>query len=268
MKIPFRFIALVLVSVRLVSAIPENVSGFIYRETTTFGRDSFSRAYELGPDGRFTGLYSYFRTGSSITSPASTLDHTGTFTYRRTDANTAVLIFSDDKGAPPLTRTLSFSSDANGTSVASATIEALGGTFSLVSIRPSAPLLNSSNRSFIRAGGTAYSGFVLSSQSVVLLRAVGPSLSAFGVQGALRDPKLSVVSAEFNSVAAMIDNVASEAAQAVRRVGSVVGAFPLPENSKDSAMILPLRAGAYIAQVSSVDPADSGEVLIEIYLLP
>ena len=47
-----------------------------------------------------------------------------------------------------------------------------------------------------------------------------------------------------------------------------VAAFPLTEGSKDSALVLSLPAGAYIADVSSLDPTESGEVLIEVYVLP
>jgi hypothetical protein len=48
----------------------------------------------------------------------------------------------------------------------------------------------------------------------------------------------------------------------------MTGAFALPELSKDSATIVALNAGAYIAEVTSTDFADSGEVLVEVYMLP
>jgi hypothetical protein len=36
----------------------------------------------------------------------------------------------------------------------------------------------------------------------------------------------------------------------------------------DCVVFLSLAAGAYIAEVSSPDPTDSGEAMIEIYSLP
>lgn len=266
MKMRFVLAALALVTVRLVGAIPENVTGFIYRESRTFGRDSSSQTYILEANGRFSGLYQYFRTGGNFGAPTS-LDQTGTYTYKLTDARTAILVFASDTNSAPVTRTLRFDSDTTGLAVASVTTEVLG-SFNLVPIRPSAPLLNCSNRSFVRAGGTAYSGFVLNSFGAVLVRAVGPGLTAFGVRGALRDPKLAVVTAERGGVIAEADDRRPESVEAVRRVGAMLGAFPLAENSKDSAMILQLLPGAYIAQASSVDPTDEGEVLVEVYLLP
>jgi hypothetical protein len=268
MKISPLLVALVLIASRLLGAAPDSVGDFVYSETTRVGRDSFSRAYVLGTDGRFTGLYQHIRTGSSIVATASTLDHNGTYSYRRIDGSTAELVFSDDTNTPPVTRTLRFESDTGGSAIASRTNQVLGGSFSLASMRVNAPLLNSSNRSFVRAGGTAYSGFVLSSFSVVLIRAVGPGLTAFGVRGALRDPQLAIVAAGFNGVVATVDDRTPQSALAIRRVGAMLGAFPLVENSKDSAIIMQLRPGAYIAQASSVEPAEEGEVLIEVYLLP
>ena len=47
-----------------------------------------------------------------------------------------------------------------------------------------------------------------------------------------------------------------------------VGAFPLPEGSKDAAVIIRLQPGSYVAQASAVDPTESGQVLIEVYILP
>ena len=49
---------------------------------------------------------------------------------------------------------------------------------------------------------------------------------------------------------------------------AAVGAFPLSAGSKDAVVILSLPAGAYVAQVTSPDAADSGQALIEVYILP
>ena len=122
----------------------------------------------------------------------------------------------------------------------------------------------------MRAGGSAFTGFVIAEggSGRVLVRAIGPTLSTFGVVGALRNPTLAIVNASTNGVSGANDDWSGESAQAISRTAAIVGAFPLPENSKDSAAILTLAPGAYIAQVSSSDPSDAGEALIEVYLLP
>jgi hypothetical protein len=69
---------------------------------------------------------------------------------------------------------------------------------------------------------------------------------------------------------AWTDNVGTsvDGSVAIRRTSAMTGAFALPELSKDSATIVALNAGAYIAEVTSTDFADSGEVLVEVYMLP
>jgi hypothetical protein len=55
------------------------------------------------------------------------------------------------------------------------------------------------------------------------------------------------------------DANSAEIATAARQVG----AFPLLGSSKDSAMIVTLKSGAYTAQVTGTGP--SGEALVEVY---
>jgi hypothetical protein len=100
------------------------------------------------------------------------------------------------------------------------------------------------------------------------VRAVGPGLAAFGVTGALRDPKLSIPN--LRPPLNRVDNwAAGGAALALRRVEALVGAFPLEADSADAAIILPeLAPGAYTIHTESAQPGEAGEVLIEVYLLP
>ena len=60
---------------------------------------------------------------------------------------------------------------------------------------PAAPLMNLSTRVTLAAGGSITVGFVVGGESSrrVLVRAIGPGLAAFGVNGALTDPKFAVV---------------------------------------------------------------------------
>lgn len=131
-------------------------------------------------------------------------------------------------------------------------------------------LTNLSTRSQIRPEeGALVVGFVLTGETTsrILIRGVGPSLSAYGVEGVMADPQIQVVQ-DTVILAQNNDWMSSEAeAQRLRAAGSEVGAFALEENSTDSALLLSLAPGIYTTTVSSVDSNGSGVVLAEIYLL-
>jgi hypothetical protein len=95
----------------------------------------------------------------------------------------------------------------------------------------------------------------------VLIRAVGPTLGAFGVADVLADPKLELFRGE--TLVRSSDNWNGTLAPAF----ASVGAFALTPNSRDAALALALAPGSYTAQVSGVG-ATTGFVLVEIYELP
>lgn len=97
----------------------------------------------------------------------------------------------------------------------------------------------------------------------MLIRAAGPTLSAFGVGGTLADPKLEVYSGQ--TVISSNDNWDATATPVATQSG--VGAFQLTANSRDAALIVSLQPGAYTAQVSGVG-GTTGVALIEVYELP
>jgi len=106
-------------------------------------------------------------------------------------------------------------------------------------------------------------GFTLtgSGNRNLLIRAVGPKLSDFGVTGVLTDPKLEIYSG--STKVTENDNWASTLATTF----SSVGAFGLTTGSKDSAITVSLPAGGYTVQVSGAD-GGVGEAIVEIYELP
>jgi len=95
----------------------------------------------------------------------------------------------------------------------------------------------------------------------VLIRAVGPTLGAFGVAGAMADPKLEVYAG--SSRIAENDNWAAGLSSAF----TAVGAFALPAGSRDAALELTLEPGGYTVHVKPA-AGGAGEALIEIYELP
>ena len=106
-------------------------------------------------------------------------------------------------------------------------------------------------------------GFTLSGEGSrnLLIRAVGPTLGAFGVAGTLSDPKVQVYSG--SAIVAENDNWSSSLAPTF----SSVGAFGLTTGSKDAALTVALPQGNYTVQVSGAD-GGVGEALVEIYELP
>ena len=123
-----------------------------------------------------------------------------------------------------------------------------------------ASLVNLSVRSYLPAAtSTLTAGFVIQSNSGkrVLVRAIGPALSEFGVTNALADPRLEIYDATQTKVAEN-DSWPSGMSAAFAQLG----AFALPEGSKDAALTVTLPAGAGTAQVSG---NGAGVALVEAY---
>jgi hypothetical protein len=113
-------------------------------------------------------------------------------------------------------------------------------------------------------------GFVVTGTGpkTVLLRAVGPGLTPFGVGGVLADPQLRLFNAA-GTATDTNDDWASSAALAAAHGAAFTqtGAFGLPAASKDAALLVTLQPGAYTAQVSGV-AGTTGVALVEVYEVP
>ncbi len=136
-----------------------------------------------------------------------------------------------------------------------------------------ARLTNLSARNFAGTGDAALiAGFVVSGNvpKRLLIRGVGPRLAAFGVAGALVDPKVELFLSEGgrSTLFAANDNWSETGTGPARAAFAAVGAFDLADNaSKDAALVVTVPAGAFTAQVSGVG-SGTGEALVEIYELP
>jgi len=97
----------------------------------------------------------------------------------------------------------------------------------------------------------------------VLLRAVGPTLSQFGVPGFLPDPQLQV----YQGSAVVAANGGWADDSQVQAAEAAVQAFNLPLGSVDAALVLTLNPGNYSVVVSSLSQG-SGVALLEAYELP
>jgi hypothetical protein len=111
-------------------------------------------------------------------------------------------------------------------------------------------------------------GFVVSGagQRTVLIRAIGPGLAAFGVTGALAQPTLTLIKGGQTVAINTHWTTATETAP-IRIAAERVGAFPLTESVRDSALLASLESGAYTIQLSGMN-GTTGVALLEIYEVP
>jgi hypothetical protein len=125
-------------------------------------------------------------------------------------------------------------------------------------------LVNVSVLKHLGAGLTA--GFVVggTGSTTVLIRAVGPTLAAdFNIAGAVADPQLSLLSGQTEITSNDNWGGTAELSAAFKSVG----AFALPADSRDAALLATLQPGAYTVQVSGVANT-SGTAIIEVYEVP
>ncbi len=126
-----------------------------------------------------------------------------------------------------------------------------------------ARLVNLSARTVVAPSDFFTAGFVIvgNTPKKVLLRAVGPSLSLFGVPGVLAAPQLTLFDAAGRSLGR---NAGWAGDAALASTFAQAGAFALLAGSADAALVMTLGQGSYSAQVTG----GGGAVLVEIYEVP
>ena len=128
-------------------------------------------------------------------------------------------------------------------------------------------LMNISTRSTVGLGGniliTGVSIAKGQGARKLLVRAVGPTLSAFGVSGALADPSVAIVDSSGRQLYSN-DNWQTNNINEIIDASVGAGAFALAQNSKDSAMLVNLVPGNYTILVNGVANT-TGIALVELY---
>lgn len=141
-------------------------------------------------------------------------------------------------------------------------------------------LINLSARAPAGTGSdTLIAGFVITGSNTknVLIRAVGPTLATQNVTGVIADPQLTLYGVSTDPRAAyrlyndsrrpIISNDNWGGNPAIQAASAAVGAFALPADSKDAAVLVTLPPGVYTAQVSPAT-GQPGIALIEVYEVP
>ena len=125
-----------------------------------------------------------------------------------------------------------------------------------------AKLVNISSRGLVQTGeNVMIGGFITGGggPTRVMVRAIGPSLGAAGVQGALQDPTLDLVNAN-GVVVRSNDNWKDTQRQAIEASGIK------PSDERESALIEVLSAGSYTAIIRGSGNT-TGVGLVEVYQL-
>jgi uncharacterized protein (DUF1800 family) len=143
------------------------------------------------------------------------------------------------------------------------------GMIEIYDLSGASQLLNLSTRGRIESNRSlVISGFVVAPGAEnrrLLVRAVGPTLSNFGVDNPLSDPAIAVVRAGDAVQIASNDDWGTFAnSENLEAIFSTVGAFALDPGSKDAVALIELAPGAYTMQVSGVGDA-AGISLVEVY---
>ncbi len=134
---------------------------------------------------------------------------------------------------------------------------------------PTTPrLINISARAAMANDNPLIAGFVVggSTAKTLLIRAIGPELLQYGVNGAMVDPLLEIIRSGSSTPSYSNDNWGG--ATLITSTGNSVGAFALTNAaSKDAVLLVTLDPGVYSAKVTGVNNG-SGITLVEVYEIP
>lgn len=126
---------------------------------------------------------------------------------------------------------------------------------------PDSKLANISTRGLVGVGDEVLiGGFIAGPDTQVVVRAIGPSLGAFGVDGALQDPTLELHDGD-GAIVASNDNWKDSDETAIEATGLA------PADDRESAILRTLATGSYTAIVRGTNET-VGVGLVEVYNLP
>jgi hypothetical protein len=214
----------------------------------------------------------------TITSPISAGANVGsTFTYTITSTGSPPTSYSAT-GLPPgltiNTQTGVITGEPTTFGSYVATITATNSTGSNSSVLTigvtSSVIVNFSARAFSGTGSdTLIVGFSVTGDGKnLLVRGIGPSLAYFGITNFLPAPILTMYNADGTVEATdsgwEVNSSGQNDGALIAATGALVGAFPLPANSLDSALLLTVDNGTHTTGLLTTNGA-SGVGLIEIY---
>lgn len=138
-----------------------------------------------------------------------------------------------------------------------------------LSLNGSSRVINLSTRAQVGTGGDVLiAGFIINGTTPkqMLIRAVGPTLAQFSVNGLLANPHIRIADAGGKTIATNDDWGVSANLADLTAAHAITGAFPLMAGGKDAAVLINLDPGAYTAVISGVGDT-TGVALAELYEL-
>lgn len=135
------------------------------------------------------------------------------------------------------------------------------GTFQLLFLAAPSGLVNISTRLLVGTeNNVLIGGFIVTGNApkVVIVRAIGPSLTAAGIPGALQDPTLELHDSAHPNIVVINDNWKDTQEQIIRDTGIA------PLDDRESAIVAGLDPGNYTAIVSG-KANTTGVALVEVY---
>jgi hypothetical protein len=102
-------------------------------------------------------------------------------------------------------------------------------------------------------------GIILTGQKTIIVRALGPTLTQFGVANALNDPALELRNAQ----GALVDS--NDNWQSSPKSAQIQASGLAPPDSAEPAVLVSLPMGNYTAIVRGVGTMPTGLALLEIY---
>ncbi|MBI5770143.1 MAG: CotH kinase family protein [Verrucomicrobia bacterium] len=134
-------------------------------------------------------------------------------------------------------------------------------------ITPVARIVNLSSRAIVGADEDALiAGLVVADTAAktYLIRAVGPTLAAFGATDVVADPLLRLARADGTELARNSNWQSGPDASVLPATARAVGAFPLAADATDAALLPRVAAGNYTMRVTSAG-GRTGSALAEVY---
>ncbi|RKX31768.1 MAG: hypothetical protein DRP71_12955 [Verrucomicrobia bacterium] len=233
---------------------PAATDGALTYHGAVIGSKSTTVTATRGPDGIVLAVIA----GELATAATSaTIDEQSHFSGFLSDGSELELDLSDPDGA--MTGVLSL--------VGNGSWEVLGS----LAGSPKARLVNVSGRGPVRIGnGNLIAGFVIrgSADNPMLVRAIGPGLENFGLQGVLQKPRIRLVDqskpVDENLIAENSNWLEAGNRNELRAVFAGLGAFFLDDARSDATVYVPVTPGPYTAVVEGID-GDAGITLVEAY---
>jgi hypothetical protein len=132
---------------------------------------------------------------------------------------------------------------------------------------PQTRVINLSTRANVGTGANILiAGFIIngSTPKKMLIRALGPTLSNYSVKNPLADPTLKIVDSAGNILTTNDDWQTTSNLDDFNAASTKSNAVPLPNGSKDAALVTTLSPGGYTALVSG-QSGTTGVALVELY---